>query len=71
MSEMFWDATAFNGNISTWDVSSVTDMYVMFYNATTNPCLGHLIDDLYARHVPTSFNQPLDTWDVSSVTGMQ
>ena len=27
---MFGDAKRFNGDISAWDVSSVTDMYVMF-----------------------------------------
>ena len=27
---MFYDASSFNGNISTWDVSSVNDMYYAF-----------------------------------------
>jgi surface protein len=35
MSYMFYDAAAFNGNLSSWDVSSVTDMSYMFENATS------------------------------------
>ena len=31
---MFATATAFNGNLVNWDVSSVTDMNAMFYGAT-------------------------------------
>ena len=34
MREMFHVATAFNQNISAWDVSNVTDMYRMFHSAT-------------------------------------
>ena len=30
---MFY-VTTFNGDISSWDVSAVTDMSYMFYNAT-------------------------------------
>ena len=28
---MFEEATTFNGDVSDWDVSSVTDMYVSFH----------------------------------------
>ena len=31
MSELFRDMKNFNGNISNWDVSNVTDMGYMFY----------------------------------------
>ena len=34
MSLMFKDAENFNGAISTWDTSSVTNMRAMFYYAT-------------------------------------
>ena len=35
MSHMFWGTTAFNGDISAWDVSNVTTLSHMFYNATS------------------------------------
>ena len=42
MSGMFMNAKAFNGDISKWDVSRVTDMSAMFtraelFNSDTNP----------------------------------
>ena len=33
MSVMFYNATVFNGNISNWDTSSVTNMSYMFKGA--------------------------------------
>ena len=32
---MFFRATHFNSDLSSWDVSSVTDMKYMFYEATS------------------------------------
>jgi len=34
MSGMFYEATEFNGDVSVWDVSSVTTMNQMFLGAT-------------------------------------
>jgi surface protein len=65
-----------SGNMSGWDVSSVTNMGVMFYYASsfnqpigswdvssvTN--MGYMIDEA------SSFNQPIGNWNVSSVTDM-
>lgn len=67
----------FNGDISSWDVSKVTDMGELFYSA-------HLFDrDIGSWDVSnvqhmdrmfdgaSSFNQDIGSWDVSSVTDMQ
>ena len=35
MQGMFFRATAFNGDISEWNVGEVTNMYAMFYQVTT------------------------------------
>ena len=56
MSSMFSRATSFNGDISDWNVSSVTDMSGMFQSAIFRGA--------------TSFDQPLNDWNVSSVTDM-
>jgi len=69
-------ADKFNGDISKWDVSSVTTMYRMFYTASSFK--GDLskwdvssvtnMQDIFAG--PSSFNGDLSKWDVSSVTNM-
>ena len=45
-------------DISTWDVSQVTDMSHLFY------------DDLVASSYFNNFNEDLNSWDVSNVTNM-
>ena len=41
MDNVFHGATSFNGDLSAWDVSEVTDMSDMFYRATSfNQNLG-------------------------------
>ena len=56
MSDLFKNNSTFNQNISTWDVSNVTNMSGMFYGAVTGSA--------------TAFNQPIGDWDVSNVTNM-
>ena len=73
---MFSGATYFNGDISAWDVSSVTYMNGMFSDASSFNQPLNTWDVSSVTSMPsmfsgaTSFNQPLDTWDVSSVTDM-
>ncbi|BAV95374.1 BspA family leucine-rich repeat surface protein [Ichthyobacterium seriolicida] len=76
MQSMFYGATAFNGDISKWDVSKVTNMNSMFRKATafngdiskwdvskvTN--MQGMFDDA------TAFNQNIGSWNVSKVTNM-
>ena len=75
MNSMFRD-TSFSANLSGWDVSSVTDMNYMFYNAASfNGSLSgwdvsSVTDMQNMFRNAASFNQPLNDWNVSSVTAM-
>jgi surface protein len=69
-------ALVFNGNVGSWDVSSVTDMKSMFQNASSfNQDIGSW-DVSSVTNMKTmfafasSFNQDIGSWDVSSVTDM-
>ena len=73
---MFKDASSFNGNISAWNVSSVTDMFGMFWGASSfNGSLStwdvsSVTDMKRMFSDAASFNADLSDWDVSSVTDM-
>jgi len=75
MKQMFGTSN-FNGDISTWDVSSVTDMNGMFHDTYSfNQDLSSWdvssVTDMNGMfYNATSFNQDLSSWDVSSVTSM-
>ena len=66
--------TDFNQDISNWDVSNVTNMYVMFWNATafnqdiSNWDVSNVTDMETMFWNATAFNQPIGNWDVSNVT---
>jgi len=74
--ENLFASSSFNGDISAWDVSHVTDMKSMFSGATAfNQTLNNWdvssvtnMSDMFKG--ATSFNQSLSNWDVSHVTDM-
>ncbi len=77
LENMFGYAFTFNGNISDWDVSSVTDMSFMFdYAIAFNQPLiwgekTSKVTNMARMFSRTSaFNQDISAWDVSSVTDM-
>jgi surface protein len=76
---MFYSATAFNGNITNWNTSSVTTMQTMFYQASnfnqdltnwdTSSVTGTGMQ--YMFYFATNFNGNITNWDTSSITTMQ
>ncbi|WP_259058405.1 BspA family leucine-rich repeat surface protein [Salinibacter ruber] len=74
MSGMFNEATAFNADISNWDVSGVIDMAGMFGGATSfnqdlNAWDVSSVKDFGGMFVDaTSFNGRIENWDVSNAT---
>ena len=76
MSHMFLGATSFNGDISTWNVSNVTNMRAMFYEATSfngdisTWDVSNVTGMGYMFYNATSFNGDIGNWDVSSVNNM-
>ncbi|CAJ1935318.1 unnamed protein product [Cylindrotheca closterium] len=72
---MFHDAV-FNQDISSWDVSSVTDMGYMFQLATafnqdlSSWDVSSVTNMRWMFQGASAFNQDLSGWDVSSVTDM-
>jgi len=78
---MFYGATAFNQDISTWNVSSVTDMNSMFRGATSFNNRGQPLNwDNKLQNVKSmnsmfydakAFNQDIRNWEISNVTDME
>ena len=67
----------FNGNITGWDTSNVTDMRDMFMGAESfNKPIGDWdvsnVRDMYGMFFwAESFNQPIENWNVSKVKNMR
>ena len=76
LSLMFANATAFNGDISTWNTSKVTNMASMFEGASAfNQNIGawntSLVQNMsFMFYNASAFNQPIGSWNTGSVTDM-
>jgi len=74
MTSMFRDARKFNGNVSNWDVVSVTDVGYMFYKAdnfnsdVSKWDVSYVISMNGMFNGAAKFNGDVSNWDVSSVT---
>ena len=76
MSFMFCEATAFNGNIDSWNVENVTLMSLMFAGATVfNQDIGSwnvgnvtTMNTMFTN--AEAFNQDIGNWNVANVTNM-
>ena len=76
MSDMFFRASSFSGDLSGWSVSGITDMSSMFHGASSfngdisDWDVSSVTDMSSMFRRASSFNGDLSDWTVSSVTDM-
>ena len=77
MSELLKENTAFNQDISSWDVSGVNDMNEMFFGAQSfnkdisKWDVSNVTQMKFMFSGTNSFNQDIGSWDVSGVNSMR
>ena len=65
---VFFNVNSFNGDISKWNVSRVTDMSRMFFSSqltTVTSLRGRVKRGGHEWYVLSSFNDNISKWDVS------
>ena len=64
----------FDGDVSDWDVSSVTNMNYMFYNSKFNGDISNWdvsnVTNMRAMFAHSNYNGDISMWNVSNVTNM-
>ncbi len=75
MSEMFSEAESFNGDLSSWDVSTVINMADMFsfayaFNGDLSTWNVSNVTDMSYMFSYTAFNRDVSGWNVGNVTYM-
>jgi len=76
LSDLFYAATTFNGDLSAWDTSSVTNMSDLFYQAesfngdVSNWDTSRVTDMTRVFSFAHGFSGDVSSWDTSSVTSM-
>ena len=70
-----WTDNHFNGDISKWDVSKVTNMKSMFQHSDFNGDISnwdvHNVQNMSQLFCCGKFNNDISQWDVSNVTNME
>ena len=74
-SQIFFNNSTFDSDISAWDVSSATNMSGMFQGATSfnqdiSSWVVSNVTNMVSMFLGGTFNQRIDNWDVSSVEFM-